>query len=111
MSNKKIFLIIYNQLFLIFGMLDLGINVIHCSAEPARKILPYKSAMIDYSEPIKFSIYLPESDDQTDKYPVLYLLHGQSQDEKIWDQMGIKEIADHLISTGTVYRLPFSPIM
>lgn len=105
MSNKKIFLIFYNQLLLIFGMLCLGINVIHCSAETTRKILPYKSAMINYSKPIKFSIYLPESDDQTDKYPVLYLLHGQSQDEKIWDQMGIKEIADHLISTGCISPL------
>lgn len=105
MSNRKIHLIYKNQLFLLFGILYLGINTIPCLAETTLKMIPYKSAMVNYFEPIEFYIYLPESDSPTVKYPVLYLLHGQSQDETIWDQMGIKEIADHLISTGRISPL------
>lgn len=51
---------------------------------------------------VKYSIYLPagyESNNQS--YPVLYLLHGYSDDETGWTQFGqVQPIADKTIASG-----------
>ncbi|MBE9460732.1 alpha/beta hydrolase [Dyadobacter subterraneus] len=51
---------------------------------------------------IKYSIYLPADYDKTNRsYPVLYLLHGYSDDETGWTQFGAaQEIADKTINSG-----------
>lgn len=51
---------------------------------------------------IKYSIYLPADYDKTNRnYPVLYLLHGYSDDETGWTQFGMaQEIADKTINSG-----------
>ncbi|TKT91769.1 alpha/beta hydrolase [Dyadobacter frigoris] len=51
---------------------------------------------------IKYSIYLPADYDKTNRsYPVLYLLHGYSDDETGWTQFGLaQEIADKTINSG-----------
>ena len=48
---------------------------------------------------VEYSVYLPADYDQsTRKYPVLYLLHGYSDDETGWNQFGeVKTIADQMI--------------
>ncbi len=51
---------------------------------------------------IKYSVYLPEDYDNSQRsYPVLYLLHGYTDDETAWIQFGeIARIADELIMVG-----------
>jgi S-formylglutathione hydrolase FrmB len=51
-------------------------------------------------------VYLPPGyspDDTTERYPVVYLLHGFGGTYRFWqDVEDIKEIADYLISTGEI---------
>ena len=51
---------------------------------------------------MKYSIYLPADYDKTNRsYPVLYLLHGYSDDETGWPQFGnAGTIADQSINSG-----------
>lgn len=48
---------------------------------------------------VEYAIYLPHDYDQSDRsYPVLYLLHGFTDDETGWTQFGeVKKIADSMI--------------
>lgn len=51
------------------------------------------------------SVYTPPCYDPLDgNYPVLYLLHGQAQDDEFWFDLGAAEIADQAINSG---RKPF----
>jgi enterochelin esterase-like enzyme len=51
---------------------------------------------------VKYSVYLPSGYDVSQRsYPVLYLLHGYTDDETAWVQFGeIARIADEAISSG-----------
>lgn len=51
---------------------------------------------------VEYSIYLPADYDKTNRaYPVLYLLHGYTDDETGWTQFGqTPEIADKAINSG-----------
>jgi enterochelin esterase-like enzyme len=51
---------------------------------------------------VEYSIYLPADYDKTNRsYPVLYLLHGYTDDETGWTQFGeTQSIADKVISSG-----------
>jgi enterochelin esterase-like enzyme len=53
-----------------------------------------------YHAPVKFSIYLPPCyDEKADrKYPVLYLLHGQTYNNQQWIRLGLADVADELIN-------------
>lgn len=53
-------------------------------------------------KPVEYSIYLPAGyDSDSRRYPVLYLLHGYSDDETGWVQFGeVKAIADRQFSAG-----------
>lgn len=59
-------------------------------AQPAGKImesLEFKSALM--KQPVKFTIYLPPDYDTSQRrYPVVYLLHGYSDDDTGWLQFG-----------------------
>ncbi len=54
------------------------------------------------SPPQEFRVYLPPChDERTDRrYPVLYLLHGQTYTDDQWIRLGAVEIADQLILSG-----------
>ena len=70
-----------------------------CLSQPGR----VQSAEIDQSKPPQlFLIYLPPCyDQQTDmRYPVLYLLHGQTSIDDQWVRMGAPTTADSLIHSG-----------
>jgi enterochelin esterase-like enzyme len=56
---------------------------------------------------ISIRVYKPPCYDPnaTTRYPVLYLLHGQSNNEKQWENMGIQEMADQLIAKGLIEPL------
>jgi S-formylglutathione hydrolase FrmB len=52
---------------------------------------------------VKYSVYLPEGyDSSTRYYPVLYLLHGYTDDDSGWIQFGeVQHIADQEIALGS----------
>ncbi|MDX2188323.1 MAG: alpha/beta hydrolase-fold protein [Bacteroidota bacterium] len=61
-----------------------------------------KSAIL--GKDVKYSIYLPADYDVSQrKYPVIYLLHGYSDDETAWVQFGsANTAADQLIKNGEI---------
>lgn len=62
----------------------------------------FKSELV--AEDVNYSIYLPPDYQQsTRSYPVLYLLHGYSDDETAWVQFGeVNVSADKLIGAGEI---------
>lgn len=62
--------------------------------------LQFESKLVGY--PVEYSIYLPPDYDASERsYPVLYLLHGYSDDETGWIQFGeANRIADERINSG-----------
>jgi S-formylglutathione hydrolase FrmB len=62
--------------------------------------LVFESEKVSY--PVEYSIYLPHDYETSQRsYPVLYLLHGYSDDETGWIQFGeANSIADRGISNG-----------
>lgn len=61
--------------------------------------LTFSSSLL--GEDVKYSVYLPADYDLSErKYPVLYLLHGYTDDETGWVQFGeVKAIADKAMLT------------
>ena len=62
--------------------------------------LKFKSELLSY--PVEYSVYLPPGYETSNRsYPVLYLLHGYSDDETGWIQFGeANRIADNGIENG-----------
>ena len=52
--------------------------------------------------PVRYNVYLPDGFDKSDKqYPVVYLLHGLSDDCDSWPRKGAMQlVADELIESG-----------
>lgn len=70
-----------------------------CLTEPGR-VNP--DALPATTPPQEFLVYLPPCYDQLDavRYPVLYLLHGQTYTQDQWVRLGVPVIADQLIHSG-----------
>ena len=53
---------------------------------------------------IEYQVYLPPcyGGNLDNRYPVLYLLHGQGYTQNQWEQLGAVELADEMISTNQV---------
>lgn len=62
--------------------------------------LKFESKLVGY--PMEYSIYLPADYETSNRsYPVLYLLHGYSDDETGWIQFGeANSVADKAIASG-----------
>ncbi len=64
-------------------------------------------------KPLRYVVYLPPcyAQETQKRYPVLYMLHGQDDDENQWLRLGIASTADRLIASGTtppfIIVLPF----
>ena len=56
---------------------------------------------------VEFNVYVPDGFDKSDEtYPVVYLLHGLSDDFTAWAQKGnMQMVADELIGTGEACRM------
>ncbi|OUO53537.1 esterase [Parabacteroides sp. An277] len=69
------------------------------AASTVRESLSFQSNKL--GKEVRYSIYLPDGyDHSTRKYPVLYLLHGWSDNETSWVQMGeVQRIADEAIAS------------
>lgn len=54
------------------------------------------------NDPVKYSVYLPEDYDTSQRsYPVIYLLHGATDDETAWIQFGeVNRYLDESIKAG-----------
>lgn len=61
--------------------------------------------------PLEFRVYLPPcyQQERERRYPVLYLIHGQSFNDDQWDRLGADETADRLVADGQVS--PFMIVM
>lgn len=55
-------------------------------------------------ESLSGRIYTPPcyGEDPDRRYPVLYLLHGDTETDQQWDDLGINELADELIGRGEI---------
>lgn len=62
--------------------------------------LKFESKLVSY--PVEYSVYLPADYETSQRsYPVLYLLHGYSDDETGWIQFGeANSVADKAIASG-----------
>lgn len=66
------------------------------------------SAFLDSG--LRFRVYTPPCYDQSvQRYPVLYLVHGQTYNDDQWDRLGADEAASALINAGEVS--PFLIVM
>jgi len=63
------------------------------------------------AEPLVYRVYTPPCYQQltNQRYPVLYLIHGQGYSVDQWDRLGVDESADTLISLGQI--VPFIIVM
>jgi enterochelin esterase-like enzyme len=59
------------------------------------------------SSPLEFTVYLPPCYDKSRQhpYPVLYMLHGQTNNNDQWPRLGLLDAADELIGTGEIAPL------
>ncbi len=70
-----------------------------CLAQPGR----VEQGQLDSFKPAQeFRVYLPPCYDQKtdERYPVLYLLHGQTYTDDQWIQLGAVRVVDNLILSG-----------
>lgn len=54
--------------------------------------------------PLSYRVYLPPcyNPNRNQRYPVLYLFHGQSFTDDQWDRLGADDAADRLIESGEI---------
>ncbi|MET0394722.1 MAG: alpha/beta hydrolase-fold protein [Chitinophagaceae bacterium] len=74
-------------------------------AQPAGKVIEYrtvKSTILNRT--VNYTLYLPPGYDQSERsYPVVYLLHGYTDDNTGWLQFGeVNRYADKAIAEGTI---------
>lgn len=83
-----------------FFLILLCANITFAQSGKVFESLVFESSKVDY--PVEYSIYLPPDYDTSQRsYPVLYLLHGYSDDETGWIQFGeANMIADRGIANG-----------
>jgi S-formylglutathione hydrolase FrmB len=88
----------YKLLFLLIALT--GVNSISAQNGKVLESLVFNSSKVNY--PVEYSIYLPPDYETSQRsYPVLYLLHGYSDDETGWIQFGEANIiADRGIANG-----------
>lgn len=48
------------------------------------------------------TVYEPPGLEERGPVPVLYLLHGQKENNTMWSNLGVASVSDHLIATGVI---------
>jgi enterochelin esterase-like enzyme len=87
--------------FIIFSICFLHTAV----GQPMGKVIEEKTVKsIILNRPVKYTVYLPADYDHSERnYPVVYLLHGYTDDNTGWLQFGeINRYADQAIADGTI---------
>jgi enterochelin esterase-like enzyme len=64
-----------------------------------------------FEDGLAFRVYTPPcyAEHPEERYPVLYLIHGQTYTDEQWDRIGVNEAADKLIASGEA--APFIIVM
>lgn len=89
---------------------DPGVHVHNTTNEPPNESIVYESLQY-YSQildrDVSYSVYLPRDyEGSTRKFPVLYLLHGYSDDETGWIQFGqVQRIADKSVDNEVAAQM------
>ena len=88
---KKIWIVLINVFIAVSGFAQTG---------KVLESLKFESKLVGY--PVEYTIYLPADYETSNRsYPVLYLLHGYSDDETGWIQFGeANMIADKGVANG-----------
>jgi len=83
----------------------LCLNVFAFAQGTLKESLSIKSSILNKT--VNYSIYLPEHYEEGNrKYPVLYLLHGYTDNETGWTQYGeVAQIADDAIKSGAATQM------
>lgn len=95
---------------LVSSLLIIASVCVQAQVGTIKESLKVKSAIL--GKDVEYSLYLPPDYDQSNrKYPVLYLLHGYTDDEVGWTQFGeVKAIADRQLQamemTSMVIAMP-----
>lgn len=78
----------------------LGAQIVVAQNGKVLESLEFESSLVNY--PVEYSVYLPPDYETSERsYPILYLLHGYSDDETGWIQFGeANSIADRGIANG-----------
>lgn len=72
-----------------------------CTIAQAGKIITDSITSNSLGATVKYNVYLPAHYSEKHHYPVVYLLHGLSDDYTAWRDRGqLKIVADELIETG-----------
>ena len=81
----------------------------HCSLPGTVQRLQMDSTLLNLTMDV--SVYLPPcfDADREGGYPAVYLLHGQTFDDRMWINLGAAELADELVLSGEAE--PFVMIM
>jgi enterochelin esterase-like enzyme len=85
---------------ILISVVLLFVCLVHYGQGVLKESLSIPSAILKRT--VKYSIYLPQNYEAGNrKYPVLYLLHGYTDNETGWTQYGeVSSIADKAISSG-----------
>jgi len=85
---------------LFFTLLFVGTFTLFAQTGKVLESLEFESNLVSY--PVEYSVYLPPDYQTSDRsYPILYLLHGYSDDETGWVQFGeANTTADKGIANG-----------
>ncbi len=88
-----------NRLFALLFLLVFAVPVFSQTGKVLES-LKFESKLVGY--PVEYSVYLPADYETSNRsYPVLYLLHGYSDDETGWIQFGeANSVADKAIASG-----------
>ena len=85
-----------------FALLFVAVFALPAFSQTGKVIesLKFESKLVGY--PVEYSVYLPADYETSNRsYPVLYLLHGYSDDETGWIQFGeANSVADKAIASG-----------
>src|SRR5687767_4462301 len=93
---------LFKKITLVFFTLSL---FQHAIAQPMGKVIQEKTVKSTIlNKNVNYTIYVPADYDQSQRtYPVVYLLHGYTDDNTAWLQFGeVNRYADKAISDGTI---------
>src|SRR5687768_469421 len=96
---------LFKKITLVFFTLSL---FQHAIAQPLGKVIQEKTVKSTIlSKNVNYTIYVPADYDQSQRtYPVVYLLHGYTDDNTAWLQYGeVNRYADKAIADGTIPRM------
>ena len=96
-------LINMKKTYLIFIFLLVSCSIAYCQPRGSVEYLKMPCTLLKGISQRDYTLYLPPGydADKTEKYPVLYLLHGSSDTEETWTKVGRANIIlDNLIAQG-----------